>query len=366
MALPLVILGGAAVAAAFGGKKAYDGYQKKSAADDCLEKAKKLENYHKEKLERAERKTNRRLRWLGDKELEIGKDLNEFHAVAEELLKELNEEGAEKRELNIPRHQLNKIQRLGASATEYLGTMIASGVSGAAVSFAVYSGVMALGAASTGTPIAALSGAAAYNATMAALGGGSLAAGGMGIAGGTMVLGSAAVAPLIAIGGWAYDKHATKALEHARQCSSNVEQAVRKMNIALEHLTEVGCYAAKIFDALSTMRTVFIERYFEPLKSIHSAVMMNRKNGASGGIGDSCENLLLLIENGYMLASIMTNIITTPLFKVRKQENGELVIKDNVIEMETDDNGMNVINKDELDDVLTSSDVKFDKLSSQS
>lgn len=62
----------------------------------------------------------------------------------------------------------------------------------------------------------------------------------------------------------------------------------------------------------------------------------------------------------------MTDIIITPLFKPRKQENGEAVIKDNVIEMETDDNGMNVINKDELDDVLASSVVKFDDFSSRS
>ncbi|EPD7663430.1 chemotaxis protein, partial [Escherichia coli] len=61
-----------------------------------------------------------------------------------------------------------------------------------------------------------------------------------------------------------------------------------------------------------------------------------------------------------------TDIIITPLFKPRKQENGEAVIKDNVIEMETDDNGMNVINKDELDDVLASSVVKFDDFSSRS
>ena len=74
---------------------------------------------------------------------------------------------------------------------------------------------MAFAAASTGTPIAALSGAAAYNATMAAIGGGSLAAGGWGMAGGAMVLGGAVVAPLIAIAGWAYDSHAEKALNNA-------------------------------------------------------------------------------------------------------------------------------------------------------
>ena len=47
---------------------------------------------------------------------------------------------------------------------------------------------MKIGAASTGTLISTLSGAAASNATLAWLGGGSLAAGGGGIAAGTMVL----------------------------------------------------------------------------------------------------------------------------------------------------------------------------------
>lgn len=100
-------------------------------------------------------------------------------------------------------------------------------MSGAAAGFAVYSGVMAFAAASTGTPIAALSGAAAYNATMAAIGGGSHA-GGWGMAGGAMVLGGAVVAPLIAIAGWAYDSHAEKALNNAYQSSREVTAAVEK------------------------------------------------------------------------------------------------------------------------------------------
>lgn len=54
----------------------------------------------------------------------------------------------------------------------------------------------------------------------------------MGMAGGAMVLGTAVAAPLIAIAGWAYDRHATKALENAHQCASKVERAVKKMNLA--------------------------------------------------------------------------------------------------------------------------------------
>ncbi|EON0226198.1 chemotaxis protein, partial [Escherichia coli] len=242
---------------------------------------------------------------------------------------------------------------------EYLSTVVAAGVSGAAAGFAVYSGVMAFAAASTGTPIAALSGAAAYNATMAAIGGGSLAAGGMGMAGGAMVLGTAVAAPLIAIAGWAYDRHATKALENAHQCACKVERAVKKMNLAREHFAKVNQYVDEILAALNRMHAVFIKHYFEPLKSMHSVITEQQDINVS-------DEIIMLIDHGYSLAAIMTDIITTPLFKPRKQENGEAVIKDNVIEMEKDDNGMNVINKEELDDVLASSVVKFDDFSSRS
>lgn len=52
MALPFIILGVAAGAAAFGGKKAYDGYQKKSEAEDILEKQKSVTRSIKENLSR--------------------------------------------------------------------------------------------------------------------------------------------------------------------------------------------------------------------------------------------------------------------------------------------------------------------------
>ena len=58
------------------------------------------------------------------------------------------------------------------------------------------------GTASTGAAIGGLSGAAAWNATLAWLGGGSLAAGGGGMALGTIVLGGIAVAPALMIGGF--------------------------------------------------------------------------------------------------------------------------------------------------------------------
>lgn len=302
MALPFIILGVAAGAAAFGGKKAYDGYQKKSEAEDILEKAKERYEEHKEKFEQAEAQTSSKLTTLGNKELEIGKDFSEFDRIAAELLARLEKEGNKDLKLSVPQHNINKIQNLAISATEYLSTVVAAGVSGAAAGFAVYSGVMAFAAASTGTPIAALSGAAAYNATMAAIGGGSLAAGGMGMAGGAMVLGTAVAAPLIAIAGWAYDRHATKALENAHQCACDVARAVKKMNLAREHFAKVNQYVDEILAALNRMHAVFIKHYFEPLKSMHSVITEQQDISVS-------DEVIVLIDHGYSLAAIMTDIM---------------------------------------------------------
>ena len=58
-------------------------------------------------------------------------------------------------------------------------------------------GVMALGTASTGAAIGGLTGVAATNATLAWLGGGALAAGGGGMALGSMVLGGIIAGPAL-------------------------------------------------------------------------------------------------------------------------------------------------------------------------
>lgn len=78
---------------------------------------------------------------------------------------------------------------LGGAGT---GVLVSFGACGLASTFAV---------ASTGTAISTLSGAAATNATLAFFGGGSLAAGGLGMAGGTAILGGLIAGPaLMAMG----------------------------------------------------------------------------------------------------------------------------------------------------------------------
>jgi hypothetical protein len=100
-----------------------------------------------------------------------------------------------------------------AAAGAYSGTML---------------GVMTFASASTGTAISSLSGAAATNAALAWLGGGSLAAGGGGVALGGMVLTGVAALPAFAVGGLAIHYTGKRAMGKAESFSAEVDEAVAK------------------------------------------------------------------------------------------------------------------------------------------
>ena len=356
MALPLIIIGAAAAATAFGGKKAYDGYKTKQEADKIQESAIHKYNNRKEQLDKIQQNTDEALNNLGDLELSIGKSIGEFEKLAKELLVKLEKSGYKNQKLTIPSNQLKKISDLSISTTEFLATVAAAGATGAAASFAVYGGVMAFAAASTGTPIAALSGAAAYNATMAAIGGGSLAAGGWGMAGGAMVLGAAAVAPILVVAGLAYALHAEKALTNAEEQSKEVNKALEKMDLAEARLNKITNYIQRINLSLTVINNTFVE-YFDALKAMHQTIMKCHQ-GEYISIDESKE-CLQKIDNGYALAAIMTEIITTPIFKPQVDEDGKAVIKDGQIQFETDEDGGSVINETILDSVLTEQPKKY-------
>ena len=109
-------------------------------------------------------------------------------------------------------------------------------ISGISVS-ATWSFVGALGAASTGTAISTLSGAAATNATLAWFGGGAISAGGLGIAGGTMVIGGLVLVPTLIITGLLQYKKCLKQVKEIHekkiQVIENID-LIRKNNLAME------------------------------------------------------------------------------------------------------------------------------------
>jgi hypothetical protein len=117
-----------------------------------------------------------------------------------------------------------------------LGGAVAAG---AGASMGTTSLIGLFGTASTGTAIGSLSGAAATNATLAWLGGGSLAAGGGGVALGSLVLGSIVLAPAVLVTGFVVAGKGAEARRKAAEYVGQVEVEIQKIDVAASLLERV-------------------------------------------------------------------------------------------------------------------------------
>ncbi len=353
MPIPFIIGAAVLAAGAYGAKKGYDGYQKHSEADEIVKSAQNRYDRKKAEFDEQEKDTQTALTSLGKLELSIGESFGEFKTLADSLLDKLRQDGRKDLSINVPQQTLQRVENYSYSAIGVLGSAVGAGAAGAAAGFAVYGGVMALGAASTGTAISSLAGVAATNATLAAIGGGSLATGGLGIAGGTAILGAAVAAPVLAIAGWAYDSHGEEALKNAHRANREVESAIAKLNKAGKMLANVEDYSRRIKRTLTSIFGQFNE-YFDNLKNINTFVedLKGRNVDSEAELAKHGDDIILAIENGYALAALLTDLITTPIFKVQ-EKNGEVVRDEKgVPQMEKDTDGSMILNDAGLDDAI--------------
>ena len=130
-----------------------------------------------------------------------------------------------------PKQMLMNIQNASMTANEVAKAGFAALGTGALVGIASYGGAMMFGTASTGTAIAALSGAAKTNATLAWFGGGAKAAGGLGMAGGKLILAGVVVAPIVAVAAVIAGAKGKEKLAEAKKIHAEAEEAVSQMNI---------------------------------------------------------------------------------------------------------------------------------------
>ena len=167
----------------------------------------------------------------------------------------------------VPLNGMRNDYELLKSSGLGLGTGVGSG---AALAFGAYNGTMLLATASTGTAISTLSGVAASNATLAWLGGGSLAAGGGGMALGTMVLGGIVAGPALAIFGHIVGNKGVEALNNAH---SNMEQAKTIRDEAnlmvgkLEAVDKVASIANETFGIIRTQLGYAVDNLKRVIKS---------------------------------------------------------------------------------------------------
>lgn len=285
MPLPFILAGAAIAAAGYGVKKGLDA---KSDFDnaECYQRWTKEESDEaNNKLENQKKLTNTSLENYGLSKKDGISNINLFDSFicypdgerrGNQLLAGKNfannhpkiiitheEETQILKDLNIIDDKLtnaeaqNKIRAHNIDMQKLVSALesIAGGsLAGLAAAGGAYLSVGTFAAASTGTAISGLSGAAATNATLAWLGGGSLASGGLGIAGGTAVLGGIVAGPLLAIGGAVMAANAAKKKDEARKHLERIRGEIAKLDIVISKLNSIERYTAEcrsVFDKLN-------------------------------------------------------------------------------------------------------------------
>lgn len=154
--------------------------------------------------------------------------------------------------------QSNQVPGLGhleVDAVAWIGGAIGSSVAWAGTASGVGALAGAIGTASTGTAISALSGVAAENALLAWLGGGSIAAGGGGVALGGMALNFVTMGPALLVGGLVAKGQGSKELTKAKDDEAKIAIAIAEMDVMDARLAAVDARAEELQSVLSDLRT---------------------------------------------------------------------------------------------------------------
>ncbi len=230
MPLPFLIGGVAIALGAAGLAKGAKGISDITDANDIASRADRNLSKERDSLNELREEANLELQNLGQLKVEI------FTHQIKHIVDVLNKTKRATSKLTdfnqaLTTEDIKEMQQ-GVNNSLQLQTGLLTGASaGALAGLGAYGSVGLFASASTGTAISTLSGIAAQNATLAWLGGGSLAAGGFGIAGGTLVLGGIVTAPALAIAGFHMAGKGEEALTKAHEYAARAESNIAKIKI---------------------------------------------------------------------------------------------------------------------------------------
>lgn len=263
MPLPLFWLGAVAVTALIGGGKTVKAVSDNKEAKEINERAQNRVDNAKSALDSARKKTGDAITALGNQKINVLTTSVKHFLDSFEKIKhvEFQESSGldELKKLQISRESLAELRDVENVAASIVSGAGAGAVGGAVTAFGAYSGAMALATASTGTAIGTLSGAAATNATLAFFGGGSLAAGGLGVAGGTAVLGGLVAGPALLIMGCITGAQASKNLDNAYSNAAKSREIAAELDTARDMCEAITRRTNMFNDLLSRL-----DGYFKP------------------------------------------------------------------------------------------------------
>ncbi|MFF9429417.1 hypothetical protein [Streptomyces sp. NPDC014746] len=229
--IPLALIGVGVVSGASGAALGLKGGYDIKKATDCIRKAGACYDEERRELEAHELVTNAILKTLGTRQEQA------INAVVERMADFLRRHAKQVSEsekllvdgLDSTTGQVKLGRSLGQDAVSWMRGIVGAAVTGVGINTGITTAVTTFAAASTGTAISTLSGAAMTNATLAVLGGGSIASGGGGMAIGAAALNFVTIGPAILVSGLVVAGQGEKAKSKARENEAEVNVAIAEM-----------------------------------------------------------------------------------------------------------------------------------------
>ena len=329
MPLPFLLGGAAAVAGIAGLVKGGQAISNNAKAKELIEDVEYKYNQAKSRMENQRNATTFELETLGKLKLtswseDIGtfvKLFREFKKV--ELTSKIHTDALLKGNIQTV-GELKQMQVAAIKATEVMRAGIGSLGAGALAGVASYGGAMMFASASTGTAIATLSGAAATNATLAWFGGGSLAAGGFGMAGGSLVLGGIVAGPALAVAGFIMAAKAEENVAEAKKVSAQAKHAIEQMNTItsfMESVEEIA-HAYETFISSFRMQYMPILEVIEQIKNVakeQQSKLFSNKIRKLFRIKIKVDFTLLteqeqqVLHIGWLMTQVLHSVLSAPL-----------------------------------------------------
>ena len=334
MPLPLIIGGIAAVAGVAGVGTGIHGGIKMKEASDTMKLAQSKQERAIALFNSKNDETTALMDAIGTQELEILSTFDDFSDIIEKIQGRPEFKAYKREGIDLPEYEAEELKKISAGAGVLLGGIggAAAGTAGGfAAAGATTSAVMALGTASTGTAISALSGAAATNATLAALGGGAVAYGGGGMALGTAVLGGATLGVGLLVGGIIFNVTGSKLSDKADEAYVQAKRTEGEVNTIVAYFDELTEVATAFKESLTKVEGVY-RKYLDIIDHI---VNFNEKTSWE----DFTDKEKKATENSVLLVGLMYTMCQVKL--VLKQEGDEL----------------NKVNKDVVNDAIGDADV---------
>lgn len=318
MAIPVILAGIALATGAKGIQSIENAAQKLNLARELSKEAEEKHKLNMQYFKSKETETSTFLDKIGKKELEIFSTFEKFTELIERIHNKPVFEEYSNGEIKIPEYNPEKLKEVSLGAGLLLSGAGAATVGvfgGIAITGATTTIISALGVASTGTAISTLHGIAATNAIYAALGGGSIAAGGAGMAGGIVVLGGASLGIGLLAGGFLFEKYALSTFEKAEEAIEEVNKAAEEMNKICKHLDQLKLVASKFNGTL-----VLLNRLYKEHLTKLSTIIDRKQDWLL-----FTDEEKLITQNAVLLVGLLYNFGKTKLLLAPEKE-GELEI----------------------------------------